>query len=71
MKEKYYKTKGWKIFFFSEDDICTIEKDKEYYSTIYNKEKVNNLYKYDFQRSIYDLFTGGEIFKICSGWIYY
>ena len=63
MKEKYYKTKGWKILFFSEDDIYTIEKDKEYYSTIYNKEKVNNLYKYDFQRSIYDLFTGEKFLK--------
>ena len=63
MKEKYYKAKGWKIFFYSEDDIYAIEKDKEYYSTIHNKEIVNNLYEYDFKRSIYDLFTGEKFLK--------
>lgn len=69
MKEKYYNAKGWKIFFYSEDDIYTIEKDKEFYkqcNPCKDNDFINAFFELNFDRDKYDMYDGEEFLSLVS-----
>ena len=64
-----YKANGWKIFFFSENDIYAIKKDKEFYrkfNSCRDNEFMNSFFELNFDRDIYNLYSGEEFLKLVT-----